>query len=47
MPYKHNAARRRRIPQACYKVTSGQAYEASLRRRGDLMFWVDKAALAG
>ena len=47
MPFKHNAARRHRIPRARYKVTNWSAYEAGLRRRGDLTFWVDEAALAG
>ena len=45
MPFKHNAARRHRIPQARYRVTNWAAYEAGLRRRGDLTFWVDEAAL--
>ena len=47
MPFKHNAARRHYIPRARYRVTNWPAYEAGLRRRGDLMFWVDEAALAG
>ena len=47
MPFKHNAARRHRIPRARFRVTNWSAYEAGLRRRGDLMFWVDEAALAG
>ena len=47
MPFKHNAARRHRIPQARYRVTNWAAYEAGLRRRGDLTFWVDEAALVG
>ncbi len=55
MPFKHNTARRHRIPQARYRVTnslgallrSWPAYEAGLRRRGDLTVWVDEAALAG
>ena len=47
MPFKHNAARRHHIPQARYRVTNWPAYEAGLRRRGDLTFWVDEAALAG
>jgi len=47
MPFKHNAARRHRIPQAGYRVTNWPAYEAGLRRRGDLTFWVEEAALAG
>ena len=47
MPFKHNAARRHHIPQARYRVTNWPAYEAGLRRRGDLMLWLDEAALAG
>ncbi len=47
MPFKHNAARRHRIPRARYRVTNWPFYEAGLRRRGDLTFWVDEAALAG
>jgi len=47
MPFKHNAARRHRIPRARYRVTNWPAYEAGLRRRGDLMLWLDGAVLAG
>ena len=47
MPFKHHAARRHRIPRARYRVTNWPAYEAGLRRRGDLTFWLDAAALAG
>src|SRR3978361_115107 len=47
MPVKHNAARRHRIPRARYRVTNWPAYEAGLRRRGDLTLWLDEAALAG
>ncbi len=47
MPFKHNAARGHRIPKQSYRVTNWPAYEAGLRRRGDLTFWLDDAALAG
>ena len=47
MPFKHNAARRHHIPPVRYRVTNWPAYEAGLRRRGHLTFWVDEAALAG
>ena len=47
MPFKHNAARRHRIPQARYRVRNWPAYEAGLKRRGDLTLWLDEAALAG
>jgi hypothetical protein len=46
MPFKYNAARRHRIPRARYRVTNWPTYEAGLQRRGDLTFWLDKAALA-
>ena len=46
MPFKHNAARRHRIPRARYRVTNWPAYGAGLRRRGDLTLWLDEAALA-
>ena len=47
MPFKYNAARRHHIPRARYRVTNWPAYEAGLRRRGDLTLWLDEAALAG
>ena len=47
MPFKHHACRRHHIPKARYRVTNWSAYEAGLRRRGDLTFWLDEAALAG
>ncbi|HEY0203084.1 MAG TPA: transposase [Acetobacteraceae bacterium] len=47
MPFKHNAVRRHRIPLARYCVTNWPAYEAGLRRRGDLTLWLDEAALTG
>jgi len=47
VPFKHNAARRHYIPRAHYRVTNWAAYEAGLRRRGDITFWVEEAALAG
>src|SRR5215213_43092 len=47
MPFKHNAARRHRIPQARYRVRNWREYEAGLKRRGDLTLWLDEAALAG
>jgi Transposase DDE domain len=45
--HKHNAARRHRIPQARYRVQNWPAYEAGLRRRGDLTLWLDEDAIAG
>jgi len=47
MPFKHNAARRHRIPRARYRVTDWPASEAGQRRRGDLTVWLDAEALAG
>ena len=47
MPFKHNAARRHRIPRARYRITNWPTYEAGLRRRGDLTLWMDEAALDG
>jgi hypothetical protein len=47
MPFKHNAARRRHIPRARYRVMNWPAHEAGLQRRGDLTLWLDQAALAG
>ncbi len=47
MPFKHNAARRHRIPKQRWRVTNWPVYEAGLQRRGDLTFWLDEAALAG
>ncbi|NPD66638.1 IS5 family transposase (plasmid) [Lichenicola cladoniae] len=47
MPFKHNAFRRHHIPKARRRVMNWPAYEAGLRRRGDLTLWLDEAALAG
>src|SRR5919199_128208 len=47
MPFKCNAARRHRIPKARYRVRNWPAYEAGLKRHGDLTLWLDEAAIAG
>ena len=47
MPFKHNAGHRHRILRARYRVLNWPAYEAGLRRRGDLTLWLDQDALAG
>ena len=47
MPFKFNAAHRHRIPKARYRVRNWPEYEAGLKRRGDLMLWVDEAAILG
>ena len=45
MPHKHNADRRHHIPKMSFKVRNWPAYEAGLRRRGSLTFWIEDAAL--
>ena len=47
MPFKLNASRRHRIPKVRRRITNWPIYEAGLRRRGDLTFWLDEAALSG
>src|SRR4051794_33990478 len=47
MPFKHNAARRHRIPKTRYRIQNWPAYEAGLKRRGDLTLWLDEAAITG
>ncbi len=45
MPHKHNADRRRHIPKMSFKVQNSPAYEAGLRRRGSLLFWIEDGVL--
>src|ERR1700709_2094898 len=47
MPFKHNTSRRHHIPKARRRIINWPAYEAGLRRRGDLTFWLDETAPAG
>ena len=47
MPFKHNAARRHRVPKARYRVQNRPVYEAGLKRRGDLTLWLDEDVLTG
>ena len=47
MPFKHNAARRHRVPEARYRIRNWRGYEAGPKRRGDPTLWVDEAAKAG
>ena len=47
MPFKHNASRRHRILKVRRRITNWPSYEAGLRWRGDLTFWLDEAALSG
>lgn len=46
MPFKHNSARRHRIPRMKFKVTNWAEYETGLRRRGSITFWLSDDALA-
>lgn len=46
MPFKHHSAHRHHIPRARYRVQNWPAYEAGLKRRGDLTLWLDEAAIA-
>ncbi|WP_042703954.1 IS5/IS1182 family transposase, partial [Azospirillum sp. B506] len=46
MPYKANESRRHKIPKARYRVENWAAYDAALRRRGDLTIWVTPEAIA-
>jgi hypothetical protein len=47
MPFKHNTSRRHHIPKARRRITNWPVYEAGLRRRGDVTFWLDETALSG
>ena len=47
MPYKVNEPRRHKIPRASYRVEHWSAYDAALRRRGDLTIWVPPEVIAG
>lgn len=46
MPYKANESRRHKLPRARYRVENWGAYDAALRRRGDLKVWVTPEAIA-
>ncbi len=46
MPYKANEPRRHKIPKARYRVENWSAYDAAMRRRGDLTIWVTPEAFA-
>ena len=45
MPFNHNAAHRHRIPKMNYRVTNWAEYEAGLRNRGSITFWLSDDAL--
>jgi len=46
MPFKHNAAYRHKIPKQKFRVMNWSAYEAGLRQRGSLTFWLNDEVLA-
>jgi hypothetical protein len=47
VPFQANQDRRHHIPRQQHKVTNWPAYEAGLRRRGDLTLPLGEAAIAG
>src|SRR5918994_6292980 len=46
MPFRPHPNRPKRF-RACYRIRNWPQYEAGLKRRGDLTFWLDEAAIAG
>ncbi|EIM29949.1 hypothetical protein MicloDRAFT_00012700 [Microvirga lotononidis] len=46
MPFKANAARRRRIPKQRYRVMNWSEYDASLHQRGSLTVSLSDEAIA-
>lgn len=46
MPFKYNSPRRHRIPKMKFKVTNWAEYEAGLRQRGSITFWLSEDVLA-
>jgi hypothetical protein len=46
VPFKTNAKCRHHIPKQKRRLTNWPAYEASLRRRGDLTVWFSEEAIA-
>lgn len=47
MPFKHNAAQRHKIPPQKFRVKNWPNYEAGLRQRGSVTFWINEEAIAG
>jgi len=47
MPFKHHAAQRHRTPLQKFRVKNWPEYEAGLRQRGSITFWINEAAIAG
>jgi len=45
MPFKYNSACRHRIPKMKFKVTNWSEYEAGLRQRGSVTFWLSDEVL--
>ncbi len=45
MPYKCNESRRHHIKKMKFHVTNWPAYDAALRQRGSLTFWIENEAL--
>lgn len=45
MPHKFNTDRRGKIPKQKHRVTNWAQYNESLRRRGDLTFWISEEVL--
>src|SRR3954463_10945613 len=46
MPYKHNELRRHHIKKMQFHVANWREYDAALRQRGSLTFWIEKDVLA-
>jgi heme-degrading monooxygenase HmoA len=46
MPHKHSSSKRHHIGKMKFKITNWREYEAGLRRRGSLTFWMTDEALA-
>ncbi len=47
MPFKHNAARRHRIPLQRFRVKNWREYDSGLRQRGSITFWISDTAITG
>ncbi|MEJ5083181.1 IS5 family transposase [Ochrobactrum sp. MYb379] len=46
MPFKHNANRRHHIGKQKFKLKNWREYEAGLRQRGSITFWMSDEAIA-
>ena len=47
MPRKFSHARRHKFEKASYRVRNWADYEAGLRRRGNVTFWIAESAISG